>query len=586
MRATHLFALIATIAFTVACDDEQPVDPVQPTPDRGVPVQRDARVDSGPVADMAPPPEGDISLEPRALTLLADAGGTSDPGVINVTNAGDAPVTITQIALADGPFALVDPPQLPAELAPGDTVPITITFSPAEEGEAMTTLTILSDDPDEGMLTLPISGRTRESCIRAMPSSVNLGSVALGGQSARFRVQVANCGDRPITIGDIALEGESGFNWEVEQGMGVGQVMRQGDVLVLAVWYDNSALEIDAAATSTLIVGTDLPRGPLEVNIRVTGGGGPSCDIQLSPDQHDYQILRVGLTRPFEFTVFNAGTAECELRSLMVEPTAGPPENGFVVTRGLEGDVLPGRTEATIEVAYAPTVANPLADRGELRLAYFDPHQVQNRRATSLLVGIGAEALIGPNPEEVNFGVTSAGCASWIRDGRAANVGFVPICVSDFRYEGDDCPRFIPVEEPDFSEGCIPLERDESVLFRWRHQPGGPGADRCTVIVESDAQNTGELSFDIVGEGTDTAETTDTWEVGRLNQRQRAFFTLSRPGVEDSIRMFVNDEETDAFGWDEERNAVFFERNRHPAEEGDALRVEYDALCYDLIRPE
>lgn len=569
----------------VACDDgdTQPVDAA--IADQGPTTGRDMRVEGMPdvEVDMAPA-EPDITLEPRTLMMLTDPGVTSDPATLTIGNAGGAPLTIRRVTLEDpeGPFALVESPAQDTVIAPGETLTVRVTYTPADDMPASSGLTITSDDPDESPLTLPLTGRIRERCIRAMPTSLNLGEVEVGSQSVRFQVRVINCGDGPVAIGDIGIAGDDGFEVSIDQGS-ANAPLASGSNLGLSVAYLNTLLGDGEVAAATLEIGTDLPAGSVQVNLTARGGGGPRCAVEMTPEMLDYETLRIGQTRQIELTVRNTGNEDCELRSLTVEPTDGPDENTFPVVVGLDGEIIAAGSESTITVAYAPVVPNPLGDRAELRLSYHDPVLDQNRREITLLRGVGAEALVGPDPAAVEFGVTTVGCASWVRRGAAANVGFVPICVSGFRYEGDGCDRFVALEEPDFADGCISLDRDDTVDFAWRHQPGALDDESCTLVVESDAQNTDALSIPLTGTGTDMSAATQEYTVGDLDGRRAAYFALDRPADEDSVRLFVEDRQTNNFGFSEERNALVFRANNHPADEGEMIRIEYEAICFDLV---
>ena len=142
------------------------------------------------------------------------------------------------------------------------------------------------------------------------------------------------------------------------------------------------------------------------------------------------------------------------------------------------------------------------------------------------------------------------------------------------------------VEEPEFGGACTALVRDEAVEFSWRFQPAGVSAAGCTLVVESDAQNAAELSIALGGTGTDETAVVDEREVGALNRAQAAYFNLARPAVEDSLRLFVEGRETNNFGYSAQRNALVFRANNHPAREGEQIRIEYDAACFDLVEPE
>lgn len=591
MRTPSRIALFAVALSSLlvfgGCDDGDTPAPDMAFPDTGPPVGRDMRTEAGPPDMMPMPTDPDIDISPGQLNLVAAAGAESAPGMLLISNRGQLPLEIRSVGFAegDGPFRveLDGGPFAPQTIEPAGSLSLQVIFAPDAEGDQQATLIIESNDPDELRREIPLTGRNPESCIRAMPSSVNLGSVAVGGESARFRVQIVNCGDQQATIGDIALDGAEGFGWEVAQGMGSGQTLLPGNLLILEVWFTNDAgLGADDMANAVLSVQNDI-QGELRINVSVRGGGGPTCDLVIEPAMVDFETLRIGLTRQIPVTVTNRGTAHCELRDQIVMATDGPEENTFAIDRGIVGDRIEGGAQQTIEVVYAPVVADPIGDRAELRVSYHDPHRVQNRTASAQLRGVGAQALIGADPEAVQTGVTTVGCASWQRSVDVGNVGFVPICVTGFRYEGEGCAHFTPVSEPSVPDGdCISLERGEVVVFTFQHQPADVGDETCTLVVESDAQNTDALQVSLAGVGTETADTVDEATVGELNGRRDAFFPLSRPCVEATLRLFVNDEETDAFGFSAQRNALVFEANRHPAVEDDQIRMEYEASCLQI----
>ncbi|MCA9561427.1 MAG: hypothetical protein KC583_22930 [Myxococcales bacterium] len=300
----------------------------------------------------------------------------------------------------------------------------------------------------------------------------------------------------------------------------------------------------------------------------------------LDPGMLDFDILRTGLTRSMEVTVRNDGSGECALRSVSVQRDSGPEENTYTVTRGLEGDVLAPRSAQTIEVTYAPTVANPLGDRSTLRVAYHDAERGLNLAQEALLRGQGATALVGALPEELVFVRTTApDCASPPLTVDAANVGFVPICLTGYDREGDGCPSFVFVDPPAI-DACHALDRDEALPLQLVFQPSAPGEVTCDIIVRSDAQNTEALHIPLRGEGVAEAATVDTHLVPMLDARNPARFSLSRPAVERTVRVFEDDALNEDWDFDAQRNAVSFPRGRHPAE-GATLRIEYDAICFD-----
>lgn len=530
----------------------------------------------------------EIDVNPPILQLLAEAGQTSSPTVLAVRNVGSDPLLVTGAEIEGAGFDLVDAPSWPVTVAPGERLDLQVTYTPPNAGRQEGAVTIASNDADEPTVRVPLSGRIQMSCLRAMPSTVELGAVEPGGDSGRFQAQVINCGDVPVAIGEVTTEGDPGFMWAVEGADPLADSeLRPGQSVRIQLWYTNAGLAPDERVSGALVLQTDVARTPeLRINIRARGGGGPSCLLTVSPERVDYEFLRVGLTRALEIRVDNPGTDVCRLDDIRIVDEDGPEENRFIITRDLPRGEIAARSEQTIEVTYAPTVTFPPGDRVFLRVEFHDPHRDQNRSAEALLRGVAAEALTAAMPDRAYFGeVTVDDCASPTIRVRADNAGFVPMCITGFRYEGAECARFVRLEEPVIEDGCLHLEDDQFTEFLFQYEPTDlreENNDRCTLVVESDAMNRPELEVPLSGAPVEADATVDSHEVGRLRDDRNAHFPMRRPAVEDSIRVFVEDEASDAWQFSANRNTIFFEPDDHPSED-DIVRIEYDAVCFERV---
>lgn len=571
--------LTLLLCLLVACDDGGSSTP--PTVDQG-PAPDALPRDAEGMEDAGPLPAPDIDVQPATVTLVGAVGMPSEPGTVTVRNAGDFPLQISEIRLepADARFTLGTLPTFPAEVAPGASVTLTLTYQPDGPAEVRTELVVRSDDPDEPLAVVGVVGRVQQDCLRVMPGMVTLGRVQPGLESGRFAVSMANCGDVDLNITAVRIEGDQGFMWAAPMGREAVGPFARSATISLDIWYLNTGLAPNELAQGTLVVESDSASSPrIEVELQARGDEVQGCRPVFEPTRLEYDVVRIGTQRRLEITVKNQGSDACGIRDISVARERGPEANTFTVDRGAEVEV-PGGGQVTFGVTYGPEVADPIGDRAELHFDYNDPHLMENRRLSTQLLGIGAEALIGGMPSELVFyDVTSPGCASGEFTVQAANVGFVPLCVTGFRFEGDDCGDFVLLEEPDFSM-CIPLVSDEGVPFPFVFQPSREGPIECSLVVTSDAMNTQELAIPLRGEGVPGPATIDEVTVGRLDPERRAYFNLSRPAVADSIQVFLNDMPNDGWEFSEERNSIFFEVRNHPRRD-DELRIEFDAVCFD-----
>ena len=553
----------------------------------------DAAVDAGSRPDAGSQADAtgvgpEITVEPTSITLVADLDAVSEPAEFAIRNDGDAPLVVDDIDFDPAPpasagFALIGrPDSLPTEIAPGEIRMVSLTYAPSDAGPHHADIRVRSNDADESDRIVSVSGRVRQSCLRINPTEVELGRAPQGGQSGRGRVQLVNCGDFDVRISGVSLEGNAGFAWDAGGEDPAGRTIAPSQSLSFEVWYVNEGLAVDEAAAATLVIGTDDPEHErIEIALHVRGGGGPTCRVTLTPSSIDFDVLRLGLDRTIEIQIANDGSDVCELLGIaVVTDDDNPPENTFELTASIDAEVLEPGASHTIAIAYAPNVANPLGDRGTLRVEYHDPHIDQNRTETAPIVGIGDEAVIGAVPEAVAFGeITAATCASHDLTARAENVGFVPICIFGYRVEGDACDRFVLLDPPQLGD-CFEVNRGEAAVFEYRYQPEEVGEDMCTLIVTSDAMNTTELDIFLRGEAVESDATADDFVMGRVNAQSRARFHLRRSAVEASIAVAVNGASNDRWAFDDRRNDIYFAAGRHPAI-GSDITVEYDATCFE-----
>lgn len=111
------------------------------------------------VVEAAPPvPEPNIVTTPGSLAFGNVETGSSADLVTTITNTGTADLTVTGLATTNVDFSVVSP-ATPFTVAPGAPgVDVTVRFAPASVGAASGDLNVSSNDPDEPVATVPLSG--------------------------------------------------------------------------------------------------------------------------------------------------------------------------------------------------------------------------------------------------------------------------------------------------------------------------------------------------------------------------------------------------------------------------------------------
>jgi hypothetical protein len=82
-----------------------------------------------------------------------------DTSTVRVRNVGSSPLVVDDLSVS-GPFALASPPSLPATVAPGGGLDVTVRFTATGAGPSLRTgrLDIHSDDSDEAVLPVQLAG--------------------------------------------------------------------------------------------------------------------------------------------------------------------------------------------------------------------------------------------------------------------------------------------------------------------------------------------------------------------------------------------------------------------------------------------
>ena len=103
-------------------------------------------------------------------------------------------------------FSATAPPY-PFTVAAGKQQDVTVHFAPSAGGAVSASLTIASDDPTRGSVTVALTGTgvgaTAAPKIGVSPAALNFGSVTVG-QTKDLTVTVINTGNATLTIGSIA----------------------------------------------------------------------------------------------------------------------------------------------------------------------------------------------------------------------------------------------------------------------------------------------------------------------------------------------------------------------------------------------
>jgi len=334
-------------------------------------IVNDGTVDSAPdsviiTASATGPAGPDIEVSPLSVDYGPAVIGTRQFGFVTVQNLGDDNLTVTGLTMGGSlDFVLNTDFVPPFTIRPGRTEIIGVDYIPSDTGADGGTLDIASDDPDEPVVQVALSGSGEAGtpAIAASPPSVDYGLVVVGTRKFGF-VDVENPGDGDLTVSGFTMQGSPEFvlNTDLTPPFVIGA----GDTVTIGVDYIPVDVDVVPDSGDLVIESVELP--DLSVPLSGTGAQGIP-DIVVSPAAVDYGPVSLG-TRAFGFVnVENLGDTRLTISGLAV---TGSTE--FELNTDFKNSIKikPGRN-VWIGVDYIPVGLN--ADAGTLEITSDDPDQ-------------------------------------------------------------------------------------------------------------------------------------------------------------------------------------------------------------------
>ncbi len=150
-----------------------------------------------------------LTAAPTAISYEGTAVGSTVTEDAVFTNQGSQNLDFTGDTLPAAPFVVDGLPTNGSNLAPGESVSVSISFSPTAAGSFLDVLTVTSDTG--GSATVNLSGTAgTPALLEVSPVSLNYGTVPVG-QSVNATFVVTNAGGTPLTINKSKPPGEGEF---------------------------------------------------------------------------------------------------------------------------------------------------------------------------------------------------------------------------------------------------------------------------------------------------------------------------------------------------------------------------------------
>jgi Abnormal spindle-like microcephaly-assoc'd, ASPM-SPD-2-Hydin len=299
---------------------------------------------------------GSLVASTTSLSFGDVTVGQTATASVSLKNASAVSVQVTQISVAGQYFTLTSQNGLPAAIAGGGSLSISVQFSPTAAGSAAGTLTVVSN-ASAGNMTLPLSG-TGQTVSSPPVSQPSVSAISCNNAT------LTGAGTDSCSVTLSAAAGASGASVSLASDDSAVTVPATISVAANATtgtfMATAAAVSASQSATITATIGSSSATYNLQLDPLQAGGGTPSLSMSASSLAFGDVTINTQAT-PQYVTVMSTGSAALTINSATVSGA------GFAVAGpGLPVNVAPGDA-VTLQVKFDPASAG--AASGTLTIA-------------------------------------------------------------------------------------------------------------------------------------------------------------------------------------------------------------------------
>jgi hypothetical protein len=290
----------------------------------------------------------EIGVDPPALVFGNVELGDSASLDLTVTNEGTLDLTIASVTLSGAAAPDYDfTTDCDGVLAGGESCTVGVTFTPSVLGDRNATITIVSDDTDEGSLPVALLGAgVQDPDISLSRTEIDFGAVPTN-TPADEEIVVTNNGTGALTIGSIAID-PAGTPFSIgSENCTQAPVAPAASCTITVHFLPDSANAFHA----DVVIESDDPDSP-SLTVSVFGSGTGDANIAVSPTSLDLGTVPLGDSAQGAITVSNNGLADLTITSVAGD---GDSAGDFAVENDCA--TLANGETCTIDVTYTPTAA-------------------------------------------------------------------------------------------------------------------------------------------------------------------------------------------------------------------------------------
>ena len=279
-----------------------------------------------------------LGLEASRLLFAQTNIGQTESQTLALSNPGNQTLTISSISSDNPAFQLS---QQNAIIAPGQQLAIDITFAPQTAGPKNATLTILSDDPINPAINIPLEGSgVLRSSLELSAGNLRFSETAVGRRQTRT-LRLRNSGGAPLSI--LALS-TSNDEFQLAE---TSALIAPGEFYSVEITF---APTIPGIKIESLVILSDDPINP-ERQLSLTASAVLQPNLVPSTSLLDFGETAVGNTSAQDLSLSNLGETAIRISHIAADDpsfTAAPTN----------AELAPGESLA-VRVLFTPTTPGP-----------------------------------------------------------------------------------------------------------------------------------------------------------------------------------------------------------------------------------
>jgi hypothetical protein len=236
-----------------------------------------------------------ISVSPTSIGFGDVPVGSSKTVTLVIKNTGTTDINIQNI-YSSIPEVTVNPTS--GSLRSGESLIVTVTFTPTARGNYYGELVIVSDDSSQPSVTIPLAGiSSYANGIDVSPNSINFGTVSVG-QSATNYVRVANNGTSDL---NVSVSVTSGTPFTVSKN---SFTLKPGQYETLTVTF---APTEKGSFSGVLAIISDDKNTP-KVTVNLFGETPPEFPLSYYPRALNFGTMPLNETHEKILKIFNTSS--------------------------------------------------------------------------------------------------------------------------------------------------------------------------------------------------------------------------------------------------------------------------------------